>query len=136
MTKDLSNTIQLTAKRITIYGKQYGLIGIKWLLKVFKSFRYAVQKRLSKRKFDKMLQQFGGEVYINLVKEGKTGWMETPSIKERIEMLKLIEANVNHFDRLREDLNRHFEMQKLEIKKNAEVSLKALPSQSSGEETP
>jgi len=59
--------------------------------------------------------------------------MELPSIKEKIEMLRLTEANVNHFDRLRQDLEKHFELQKLQIKRQAEALIKALPDKSQEE---
>ncbi|MCX7822039.1 MAG: hypothetical protein N2260_01185 [Syntrophobacterales bacterium] len=127
MTNGLPKTLQNFARKLVIYLKEYGQIGLKWSWKVFKSWRYALQKGFAKRRFDKMLKHFGSEVYVVFVKEGKSDWMETASIREKIEMLKLTEANVNHFDRLREDLERHFELQKLQIKKNAEASRRALP---------
>jgi type II secretory pathway component PulL len=80
-----------------------------------------------------MLKEFGSEVYATSVKEGKTDWMELPSIKEKIEMLRLTEANVNHFDRLRQDLEKHFELQKIQIRKQTEALIKALPDKSQEE---
>lgn len=127
MANDLPNTLQRTARRFVIYVKEYGQITLKWLWKVFKSWRYTFQKYFAKRKFNKMLQHFGSEAYVNLIKEGKSDWTEMPSVRERIEMLKLTEANVTHFDRLKEDLEKHFELQKLQIRKNAENLRKALP---------
>ncbi|MEJ5299748.1 MAG: hypothetical protein WHS38_02035 [Thermodesulforhabdaceae bacterium] len=135
MMDNLPNTLQRFAKKLIIYAREYGQIFLKWTWKVIKSRRYALHKSLAKRKLDRMLKEFGNEVYTISIKEGKTDWMETPSIKEKIEMLRLTEANVQHFDRLREDLERHFELQKLQIKKQTDALIKALPDLKSEEET-
>lgn len=136
MTNNLQESALKLAKKLAIYSKEYGRIFAKWLWKVFKSQRYGIQKRFAQRKFDRMLHEFGAEVYLTAIKEGKSDWSEAPSIKEKIEMLRLTEANVNHFDRLREDLERHYEMQKLQIKKEADSLRKALPDLGSKEEAP
>ncbi|MGC8718609.1 MAG: hypothetical protein ACP5TY_01190 [Thermodesulforhabdaceae bacterium] len=131
MSDNLQQSVLRFGKKLTIYSKEYARILAKWMWKVFKSHRYAIQKRFAQRKFDRMLKEFGAEVYLNAIKEGKSDWAESPSIKERIEILRLTEANVNHFDRLREDLERHYEMQKLQIKKETDSLIKALPDLSS-----
>jgi hypothetical protein len=133
MIDKVPDSFQRLARKFTIYAKEYAQISLKWAWKIIKSRRYAIQKFLVMRKLDKMLKEFGGEVYNTSIKEGKTDWMELPSIKEKIEMLRLTEANVNHFDRLRQDLEKHFELQKLQIKRQAEALIKALPDKSQEE---
>jgi len=127
------STFQRFAKKFIIYAKEYAQIFLKWTWKIIKSRRYAIQKCLARRKLDKMLKEFGSEVYTASIKEGKADWMELPSIKEKIEMLRLTEANVNHFDRLRQDLEKHFELQKIQIRKQTEALIKALPDKSQEE---
>ena len=129
----IPSTFQKLLKKSVIYAKEYVQIFSKWIWKIIRSRRYAIQKCLAKRKLDKMLKEFGSEVYATSVKEGKTDWMELPSIREKIEMLRLTEANVNHFDRLRQDLEKHFELQKIQIRKQTEALIKALPDKSQEE---
>ncbi len=110
-----TDNLQRFVKKITLYGEEYGRIFLHWNLKCLKTQRHRFQQCFAERKLREVMSAFGREAYLAL-KEGKADWQDAPSVKEQLEALRLAEANVEHFRRLRDTIERQFSDKKEEIR--------------------
>lgn len=128
---DLFEKVKVMGQKAALTAQQYGEVALQWKLKVLKKQQQKLLQKLAARKAEKVFGDFGMEVY-RLIKEGVADWQNAPSVKEKLEKVKLAEADIAHFDQVVEEIERAFEEKKREIKEKFEAKKKNLESSGTG----
>ncbi len=102
-------------QRVVLYFKKYALITVQWAIKVAKIQQQKLLQKRAIKKLEKAFSEFGAEVYKEFLK-GNTNWQDVPSVKEKLDNVKLAEADVEQFNQRIDEINRQFEDRKNEIK--------------------
>ncbi len=102
-------------QRIVLYFKRYALITFQWAIKVAKVQQQKLLQKKAIKKLEKAFSEFGAEVYKEFV-QGNANWQDVPAVKEKLDNVKLAEADVEQFNQRIEEINRQFEDKKNEIK--------------------
>lgn len=122
---DVMEKLKVEGEKAILTAQQYGQIFLQWNMKLFKKQQRKIRQRCVARKAQKVFGDFGLEVY-RLIKEGVTDLQNVPSIKEKLEQMKLAESDMAKFDQFVEEIERAFEEKKREIQEKFEHRKKEL----------
>ncbi|MBW1976103.1 MAG: hypothetical protein JRI45_11155 [Deltaproteobacteria bacterium] len=107
--------VQSIGNSLMLYARQCAFIAMHWGIKLAKIQRQKAMQKVAERKLAKAYSEFGKVVY-GLYKEGKAEWQDVPEVREKLDGVKLAEANVEQFDQIIEEINKQYEDKKQELK--------------------
>ncbi|SFM41826.1 hypothetical protein [Thermodesulforhabdus norvegica] len=130
---DLFEKVKVMGQKAALTAQQYGETALQWKMKLLKKQQQKLRQKLAARKAEKVFSEFGLEIY-RLIKEGVTDWQNAPSVKEKLEKMKLAEADIAQFNQIIEEIERAFEEKKREIREKFEARKKKLESSEAAQE--